>query len=169
MTIVTRTYLELTSPEDLARDGAPPSHRVQVSRVQPVAPAVFRELYHRVGNAYRWHDRNAWTDQQVAERFATGRVSLWELTVDGAQAGFYELERHEDGSLEIVLFGLFPEFAGCGLGKWLLVNAADRAWSLGAQRVWLHTCTLDSSAALPNYLARGFRPYRTEQYEVAGA
>jgi hypothetical protein len=27
--------------------------------------------------------------------------------------------------------------------------------------VWLHTCTLDSPAALPNYLARGFEVVRT--------
>ena len=68
----------------------------------------------------------------------------------------------------IQLFGLLPEFSGKGLGKWLLVEAVERAWSLGASRVWLHTCTLDSPAALPNYLARGFKPFRTERYEVEG-
>jgi hypothetical protein len=43
---------------------------------------------------------------------------------------------------------------------------ADRAWSGGANRVWLHTCTFDDPAALPNYLARGFTVTRTEQYFV---
>jgi len=33
-------------------------------------------------------------------------------------------------------------------------------------RVWLHTCTLDDPAALPNYVARGFRPFREERYEA---
>ena len=33
---------------------------------------------------------------------------------------------------------------------------------LGARRVWLHTCTLDNPAALPNYLKRGFVPVKTE-------
>ncbi len=37
------------------------------------------------------------------------------------------------------------------------------------RRVWLHTCTLDHPNALPNYLARGFTPYRTETYEVDSA
>jgi hypothetical protein len=32
------------------------------------------------------------------------------------------------------------------------------------ERVWLHTCTLDHPAALPNYLKRGFRPIREEVY-----
>jgi hypothetical protein len=33
--------------------------------------------------------------------------------------------------------------------------------------VWLHTCTLDDPAALPNYRARGFRPYKQETYVIA--
>jgi hypothetical protein len=33
-------------------------------------------------------------------------------------------------------------------------------------KVWLHTCTLDSERALPNYKARGFREFRTERLEV---
>jgi hypothetical protein len=37
---------------------------------------------------------------------------------------------------------------------------------MGATRVWLHTCTLDSPVALPNYEARGFVRYRSETYTV---
>ena len=37
---------------------------------------------------------------------------------------------------------------------------------LGPTRVWLHTCTLDDPAALPNYVARGFRPCSTEVYTI---
>lgn len=164
---VTRTYLELSAPDALVRGDTVPAAGVEVARIQPVMPALFRELYSRVGAAYRWRDRDAWTDQEIARRFSGDAVSLWHLTVGGERAGFYELERHEDGSIEIVLFGLVPGFSGRGLGRWMLVDAVDRAWGMGATRVWLHTCTLDSPAALPNYLARGFRPYRTEHYEVA--
>ena len=42
--------------------------------------------------------------------------------------------------------------------------AAREAWALGPNRVWLHTCTLDSPRALPNYKARGFEAFRTETY-----
>lgn len=48
----------------------------------------------------------------------------------------------------------------------LLTRAVQEAWALGGQRVWLHTCTLDSPRALPGYQARGFRPYKTEKLEV---
>ena len=74
--------------------------------------------------------------------------------------------RATDGSVEIAYFGLLPEFIGRGYGKHLLTEAVERAWSAGARRVWLHTCSLDDPAALPNYRARGFRPFREETYSV---
>ena len=84
----------------------------------------------------------------------------------GAPGGYFELSKQCDDSVEITYFGLMREYLGRGLGKALLSAAADRAWSLGASRVWLHTCTLDNPAALPNYLARGFEKYREEEFEV---
>jgi GNAT superfamily N-acetyltransferase len=76
------------------------------------------------------------------------------------------LKRHEDGAVEIAYFGLLQEFIGRGLGKYLLTEAVREAWRTGARRVWLHTCTLDGEAALPNYKARGFKPFKEEVFEV---
>src|SRR5207249_5531870 len=72
----------------------------------------------------------------------------------------------EDDSAEIAYFGIVVREFGRGFGKHLLSCAVRDAWALGPRRVWLHTCTLDHPNALPNYLARGFTPYRTETYEV---
>jgi hypothetical protein len=81
--------------------------------------------------------------------------------------GWYELRRvADDDSVEIAYFGLAPGALGQGLGKHLLSYAVLDAWGMKPSRVWLHTCTLDHPAALPNYLARGFAPYRTETYRV---
>jgi GNAT superfamily N-acetyltransferase len=88
------------------------------------------------------------------------------LSCDGAPAGYFELRRCEDGSTEIAYFGLLPEFKGRGFGKHLLTLAAQTAWARGARRLWLHTCTLDDPAALPNYQKRGFRPFKQETYWV---
>jgi GNAT superfamily N-acetyltransferase len=68
---------------------------------------------------------------------------------------------------EVAYFGLLVEFQGRGLGKHLLSEAVQRSWGFGATRVWVHTCTLDGPAALPNYVSRGFRPFKTEVYSVA--
>jgi GNAT superfamily N-acetyltransferase len=160
---VLRTYLELSDREAL-KPAPCPDPRARVERVSGCPPSFFRYLYAEVGRRYHWLDRLGWTDDQLAARLADPAVSLHLLTVAGAPAGYFELEREGDGAVQVAYFGLLPEFLGRGLGKYLLTRAAEEAFALGASRVWLHTCTLDDPAALPNYLARGFRKVREETY-----
>ena len=162
---VTKTYLEMTDPQAL-RPAPSPDPRARVELVASCPVSFFRYLYAEVGRAWFWIDRLAWTEEQVRARLADPSVSVHLLTVAGAPAGYFELEKHRDGSAEISYFGLLPEFHGRGLGKFMLTEAAEAAWALGASRVWLHTCTLDHPGALANYLGRGFRPYKTESYEA---
>lgn len=162
---VTRTYLELLSPGDLvAAPSADP--RLRIECVEECPASFHRYLYAEVGRAYHWVDRLAWTDEETRAHLASPTVALWVLYFSGSPAGYFELKRHEDDSVEIAYFGLLPEFKRRGLGKHLLSEACRQAWSGGARRVWLHTCTLDDAAALPNYKARGFVPYRTETYSI---
>ncbi len=80
-----------------------------------------------------------------------------------------ELEAQAGGSVEIVYFGLLPEFIGQGLGGALLSAAVGRAWEVrDTKRVWVHTCSQDHENALSNYLARGFELFRTEEEEPLG-
>jgi GNAT superfamily N-acetyltransferase len=160
---VKRTYLEMTAHADL-RPARSPDPAARVERVEGCAASFYRYLYAEVGRAYSWTDRLGWTDEQIRAHLASPAVSIWLLTVRSAPAGYFELKAAPDGSVEIAYFGLLREFIGRGYGKHLLTEAVDRAWSLGARRVWLHTCSLDDPAALPNYLSRGFRPFREETY-----
>jgi GNAT superfamily N-acetyltransferase len=84
------------------------------------------------------------------------------LYVEGTPAGFAEFDRRVAGEVELIQFGLVPEFIGEGLGKWFLQWTIDRAWSYEPRRYWLHTCTLDHPSALTNYLRRGFTLYKQE-------
>jgi GNAT superfamily N-acetyltransferase len=164
-TTVTRTYLELASPADL-RPVPAPIRPPRLERIGACPPSFYRYLYAEVGRAFHWTDRLAWTDQAIRAHLATPGVVLWLLTWEAAPAGYFELEPHDDGSIEIAYFGLLPEYIGRGWGKFLLGEAAGAAWGMAPARVWLHTCTLDHPAALPNYLRRGFRAVRVEQYTV---
>jgi GNAT superfamily N-acetyltransferase len=160
---VTRTYLEMTSPSDLRPAGRPePAPRVE--RVGECPPAFYRFLYAEVGRAYHWADRLGWSDGTVRRHLANPAISLWLMTWRAAPAGYFELKREGDESVEIAYFGLLPDYVGRGWGKFLLTEAARTAWSLRPAKVWLHTCTLDHPAALPNYLRRGFRVVREESY-----
>jgi len=161
---VTRTYLQLSSPNALR--GVPLAEGFRIEHAHPCPISFFRYLYTEVGREYRWRDRLTWSDEQCAAHLANPGVSIWVLYGRGAPGGYFELNAQHDGSIEIVYFGLMPDYIGRGLGKQMLTAAAERAWSLGASRVWLHTCTLDYATALPNYLARGFVKFREETYEV---
>jgi GNAT superfamily N-acetyltransferase len=160
---VERTYLKLGHPDDLKSAGVA-SDLVRVDKVVECAPSFFRFLYTEVGRYYHWVDRLTWTDKQIASHLARKAISVWVMYYAGAAAGYFELERHDDDSTEIAYFGLLPEFIGRGLGKYLLTKAATEAWFGSPTYVWLHTCTLDDPAALPNYLNRGFIPFRQETY-----
>jgi len=162
--VVTRTYLEMREERQLVPASlADPGLRIE--RVQDCPASFFRYLYVEVGRAHHWVDRLPWTDAHIRAYLASPSVSLWVLFAGGAPAGYFELARQDD-STEIAYFGLLPDFKGRGLGKYLLTVAVRQAWADGAARVWLHTCSLDDRAALPNYKARGFVPFRQEQYEV---
>jgi GNAT superfamily N-acetyltransferase len=162
---VVRTYLELRDPSQL-RGALADDPALRLERVAPDDIALFRELYRDVGGPYHWHDRDFVPDDRLRAHFGQPTVQLWVLSHGDRRAGFFELERHADESVEIVYFGLTSHAVGRGFGKHLLTCAATKAWALGGKRVWLHTCTLDSPAALPNYLARGFDPFKTETYET---
>jgi GNAT superfamily N-acetyltransferase len=160
-----RTYLELRDPSEL-RPARIDDLPVRVERVENCPTAFWRFLYSEVGRRFHWVDRLGWTDEYISNYLNDPSVSLWLLTVAGAPAGYFELRREPDGAFEIAYFGLLQEFTGRGFGAYLLTEAAERAWALGATRVWLHTCTLDHPAALPNYLKRGFQIVRSEEYVV---
>jgi GNAT superfamily N-acetyltransferase len=164
---VVRTYLEMTSPDQLrAALREPPAPRIE--RLEQCTVDLFQFLYREVGRAYHWTDRLGWSDREIQEYLATPGVSVWLMSWEESPAGYFELRNHDDGSVEIAYFGLLPEYVGRGWGKYLLTRAVQAAWALGPSRIWLHTCTLDHPAALPNYLKRGFRPVRKEVYSVSG-
>jgi GNAT superfamily N-acetyltransferase len=155
---VVRTYLELDDPGALRPAGPPRLEGVEVALVEPPDGAVNRFFYAEVGAAHAWLDHVGRSEADW-QAWAQG-VETWVATVAGERAGYYELRVDGDG-VEIAYFGLLPAFQGAGLGGFLLTHALRRGFEL-APRVWLHTCTLDGAAALPNYRARGLRPFRTQ-------
>lgn len=162
---VRRTYLQMTRPDELE-----PVHasdpRVRIERTAALPAAFYRYLYREVGRPWHWIDRLGWRDDDVRRHLARREVGVWLLYHAESPAGFFELCGHEDGSTEVAYLGLLPEFVGQGLGKPLITAAVEEAWAGGANRVWLHTCTLDHPKALAGYIARGFRPFKEETYQV---
>jgi len=161
---VTVTHLELPSPGALRPSTLVPKGVQLRLEVAPDAAVVAATMYREIGAAWHWRDRLDWTPADWAEAIHRGGVEVWTLNENHRTIGYVELEHRED-AVDVKLFGLTSAGIGRGLGGWMLTQAVERAWALGAVRVILNTCTLDGPTALPNYLARGFRVVRVEQQQ----
>jgi GNAT superfamily N-acetyltransferase len=153
-------YLEMLAPS--RRTITTPREGLSIIQARKPTVPFYRFLYNTVGREYHWYSRGKLTDAELATVLANPLNEVHVLHADGTPAGFAELDRRVDGEIELVQFGLMPEFIGQGLGRWFLQWTIDRAWSYQPRRFWLHTCTLDHPTALPNYLKAGFSLYNTE-------
>jgi GNAT superfamily N-acetyltransferase len=154
------TYLEmLARPERVV---PPPMEGLSVVHAQKPGVAYYRFLYEGVGRDYDWPRCQKLSDAELAAVLHDPRNEVHVLLVDGVPAGFAELDRRMEGEIELVQFGLMPDFIGHGLGRYFLQWTVDKAWSYQPRRLWLHTCTKDHPAALPNYLKAGFTVYKEE-------
>jgi GNAT superfamily N-acetyltransferase len=158
-------YLEMLSPGDFR---ARWSARLELAftRVAHPSPDLNRFFYATVGAAYHWGDRLRWTQADWMRYLDRQALQTWVLSEHGAPAGYCEFEAQDAGSVEIAYLGLLPQWVGKRIGAHLLSVAVDRAWRFPAQRVWVHTCTLDHPHALQNYIDRGFRLFREERTRV---
>jgi GNAT superfamily N-acetyltransferase len=154
---VTTWYLQMTSPDEL-RPAEPPTPDFELRRLDPPNPSINRDMYAEIGGEFGWTDRQGWDDVAWLRHLHRPEVETWLGVLRAQPVGYAELERQGD-DVEIVSFGLLAPFRGRRLGGAMLTAVTRRAWELGAQRVWLHTCSLDSPAALPAYERRGFRRY----------
>jgi len=150
------------------RPSPQPAGSVEIRRAVRPSPELGRFLYTAAGGNWYWIDRLAWTYGQWLQRLSHARVETWVGYLDGTPAAYFELDGATEGEVEIAYLGVLPAFIGHGLGGWLLTEAIRRAWAMGADRVWVHTCTLDASQALANYQARGMRVFneRVEPVEL---
>lgn len=152
---VTVYYLEMRS--HVAQVAPPPHDDLLVLHAKQPSVPYYRFLYDAVGKEFHWLSRRKMSDEQLAALLADPRNELHVLQVAGSPAGFAELDRRRPGEIELVQFGLMRPFFGQGLGRWFIRWMVDLAWSYQPERFWLHTCSLDHPAALPNYEKAGFQ------------
>ncbi|MDE2636101.1 MAG: GNAT family N-acetyltransferase [Chloroflexota bacterium] len=156
-TLIT-TYLEMVSEEDFA-PAFIQAPDIEIVPMEMPDLGFYKFLYQSVGEEWAWRDRLQMSNSELRGILASPNTQVHVMYVGGSPAGYVELYRHEDGSVEVAYFGLRRSYMGRGLGKHLLSYGVARAWDMGAKRVWLHTCNLDGPHALSNYQKRGFRIY----------
>lgn len=145
-----------------------PAGRIALMRADAPPVHFYRYLYNTVGQQWLWWERRLMSDAALAEVLHDPEVELLVLYVDGAPAGYAEIDARAFPDVEIAYFGLMPEFIGRGYGRTLMHAALEAAWSRDPEpdRVWLHTCTLDHPGALTFYQRMGFQPYDRETKQI---
>lgn len=157
---VTTTWLQMFAVPD--RPVPAPRGGLIVLHAQNPSVGYYRYLYDAVGRDYDWTSRRKLSDEQLTAIISDPRDELYVLHVDGVPAGIAELDCRTEGEIELVQFGLTGPFIGKGLGRWFLRWTIEHAFRRQPKRFWLHTCTRDHTAALPNYVKSGFAIYREE-------
>jgi len=153
-------YLEMKSEEELK--GVEESNGLSVIEAEIDNYKLNKFLYQYVGEPWDWVDKLSLSDESWQRYVESPGLKTWVAYYKGSIAGYFELSV-VGSDIELVYFGLAQAFIGKGFGGYLLSCAIKQAWGIdGAERVWLHTCSLDHPNALKNYEARGFQLYKTE-------
>ena len=149
----------VTSLEMTRRPPLRPAPDTPLRLVHWPAPDLdkYRALFRRVGGPWLWYSRLAMDDARLAEIVHAAGVSVF-AAVDraGIEVGMLELDHAHPATCELSYFGLVPELAGKGHGRWLMGEAMTRAWRADVKQVTVNTCTLDHPSALNFYRAQGF-------------
>ena len=153
------TYLDYRPSAKPAAMRHPRPYALRASRTP--CPVLNRFLYVSIGYCWCWHERLPWSLKRWRTYLEDSAVATWVAYKSANPIGYFELRRDAAGAVEIAYFGLMPDQIGKGLGKLLLRDAIHKATAFGNGTVWLHTCSLDHPAALPNYLSLGFKVRKT--------
>lgn len=134
-----------------------PESRLRLTRWPEPEVEKYRELFKRVGAPWLWFSRLVMAKDELSAILSDSAVELYAV-IDpaGIEVGMLELDFRKRPDCEIAYFGLVPELAGAGHGRWLMAQTMMLAWRAGVERVWVHTCTLDHPSALNFYRAQGF-------------
>lgn len=137
-----------------------PDSPLRLVRWNAPAPDTYRALFARIGAPWLWFSRLIMDTERLTAIIHDPQVEIY-AAIDprGIEIGILELDFRQAATCELSFFGLVPELAGQGHGRWLMAHALMRGWRPDVNRLWVHTCTLDHPRALGFYRASGFTPY----------
>ncbi len=160
----TVTYLQMSAEPLL--NVVPPARKIAILKAEKPPVHYSRYLYDTAGADYLWVDRKRMSDSELKNVVHDDNYDTWVLFCEGSPAGYFELDYRSMPDIKLAYFGLFGEYTGVGLGKYLLTQAIKTAWSHKPDRLLVETCTLDHPSALSLYQKCGFTPYAQKNSTV---
>jgi len=152
----------VTSLGMLAPPATPPMAApdgVTLDRITQPDSAWYLSLFRAIGAPWLWTSRLKMPIAELNDILTHPDVHIHAVRKDGQDIGLVELDFRRPDCNEIAFFGLISTATGQGYGRWMMEQAIAKAFTHRKIRLFLHTCTLDSPAALPFYQRCGFRAY----------
>ncbi len=152
------THLEMRTRPEIAI----PESSLSIVEWKNPDPEEYLNLFRAVGERWLWLSRLLMDVDALTAVLHNEQNHVFQICCEDDPVGLLELDFSEAGQCEIGFLGLIPSFNGKGHGAWLMAEALNRAWRSDINRVWLHTCTLDSPFALGFYKKSGFKAFKRE-------
>ena len=156
---IDRYYLEINSINELKAKRTL-SDDFTLSEAEKSKFDLNKFFYKQIGKKHQWVDRLIWQDKNWIEYVSNKNLKTFILQKNNDFVGYFELLFNKN-ECEIAYFGILEEFIGKGYGGFLL-SEAIRIGFMNANRIWVHTCSLDHPNAIENYKSRGMKVFKTE-------
>ena len=156
---IERYYLEINSIKNLNIKTSP-SNNLTIKETSKNVFDLNKFFYKQIGKNHQWVDRLTWQDKNWIDYVSNQNLKTFVLLMNNEYIGYFELI-FDKTDCEIAYFGVLEEFIGKGYGGFLLSKALTIAFQK-ANRVWVHTCSLDHPNAIKNYKSRGMKIFKTE-------
>ena len=156
---IDRFYLEINSINELKAKRTL-SDDFTLSEAEKSKFDLNKFFYKQIGKKHQWVDRLIWQDKNWIEYVSNKNLKTFILKKNNNFVGYFELLFNKN-ECEIAYFGILEEFIGKGYGGFLL-SEAIRIGFKSANRIWVHTCSLDHPNAIENYKSRGMKVFKTE-------
>ena len=156
---IERYYLEINSINSLKTKSIP-SENLTIKEANKKDFDLNKFFYKQIGKQHQWVDRLIWQDKNWIEYVSKKNLKTFILRENNDYVGYFELI-FDKNICEIAYFGILEEYIGKGYGGFLLSKAL-RIGFKNANRIWVHTCSLDHPNAIENYKSRGMKVFKTE-------
>ena len=156
---IERFYLEINTINDLKTKPIS-SDRFSLKEANKDNFDLNKFFYKQIGKRHQWVDRLIWQDNDWLKYISNENLRTYILKKENDLVGYFELI-FNNNDCEIAYFGILEEFIGKGYGGFLLSEALKIGFKR-ANRIWVHTCSLDHPNAIENYKSRGMKIFKTE-------
>ena len=156
---IERYYLEINSIEKLNTKSVT-TNNFRITEATKKNFDLNKFFYKQIGKKHQWVDRLIWQDRNWMDYIANNNLKTYILRKGDELVGYFELIFNKN-DCEIAYFGILEEYIGKGYGGFLLSQALIIGFK-NANRIWVHTCSLDHPNAIENYKSRGMKIFKTE-------